>query len=124
VPYALISDIRGAAAGLEAVPGELREWTLARLEPRRLEQIRSFHATDGRDGPLAFHGSPGSYDGVLLPETEDDAAWRIEGYAVLAGGHIHTRWARRIGDALYVNPGALTVREYAGVSVEFRRCVS
>jgi predicted phosphodiesterase len=102
-----------------------REWTLEQLEPRHLEQIRLFHRTYEHEGLLAFHGSPRSYDDILLPVTEDDAPWRAEGYALLAGGHTHTQWARRIGDALYVNPGA--VPEYAVVtntSVEFRRCVS
>ena len=104
-----------------------REWSLAQLEPRHLEQIRSFHRTYEHDGLLAFHGSPRSYDDVLLPETEDDTPWRVSGYALLAGGHTHTQWTRRIGDALYVNPGAVMSDppEYAivsGTSVEFRRC--
>jgi predicted phosphodiesterase len=104
-----------------------REWSLAQLDERRLEQIRAFHPTYARDGLLAFHGSPRHFEDVLLPETEDISPWQVDGYALLAGGHTHRQWARRIGDALYVNPGAVmsTPPEYAvvtGGSVEFLRC--
>jgi predicted phosphodiesterase len=123
---------------------EVREWTLAQLEPSHLEQIRSFPPTVTLDVDgvqlLAFHGSPSSYDDVVLPETDDDDAARLLGgdAPLLAGGHTHLQWTRRIGDALYVNPGAvglafdrhreplrpIPVAEYALVSrraVEFRR---
>lgn len=84
-----------------------RQWTLAQLDPQHLEQIRSFPRTLELGRLLAFHGSPRSYEDVLLPETEDDVAWRIDGFDVLAGGHTHQQWTRVIGGALYVNPGAL-----------------
>ena len=29
--------------------------------------------------------------------------------ALLAGGHTHLQWTRRIGDALYVNPGSVGI---------------
>jgi len=104
-----------------------REWTLAQLEPRHLDQIRSFRPTIRLDGLLAFHGSPRSYDEVLLPDSEDDAAWRVDGVDVLAGGHTHQQWTRVVGGALYVNPGAVMSNppEFAvltGRSVEFFRC--
>ena len=115
-----------------------REWSLARLEARHLEQIRAFHPTYERDGLLAFHGSPRNFEDILFPDTEDVSPWQVEGYALLAGGHTHFQWTTRIGDAVYVNPGsvglpvyrwndrrALEHAEYAivdGRSVEFRRC--
>jgi predicted phosphodiesterase len=106
-----------------------REWSLAQLGPRHLEQIRAFHPTYERDGLLAFHGSPRHFEEVLLPDTADDAPWQVPGYELLAGGHTHTQWTRRIGEALYVNPGAImsTPPQFAivdGRSVEFRRCAS
>jgi predicted phosphodiesterase len=106
---------------------EKREWTLAQLEPHHVGQIRSFVPTLELDGLLAFHGSPRSFDDVLLPDSDDDAAWNVPGFAVLAGGHTHLQWARTIGSALYVNPGAVMSRpaQYAlltGRSVEFRQC--
>jgi putative phosphoesterase len=106
-----------------------REWTLEQLESHHLKQIRSFPRTHELGRLLAFHGSPRSYDDVLLPETEDDAAWHVAGFDVLAGGHTHRQWTRTIDRATYVNPGAVTSQppEYAivtGRSVEFRRCAS
>jgi putative phosphoesterase len=106
---------------------EKRAWTLAQLDDGHVEQIRSFPRTLELGRLLAFHGSPRSYDDVLLPETEDDAAWRVDGFDVLAGGHTHRQWTRIVGGALYVNPGAVMSDQpefavLAGRSVEFFRC--
>jgi predicted phosphodiesterase len=125
---------------------EKREWTLAQLDEWHLEQIRAFAPTldVGLDGGLtlrAFHGSPHSYDDVVLPETPDAQAEHVlggSGVDVLAGGHTHLQWTRYVDGALYVNPGSVglaydrfadppepvPVAEYAlvtGGSVEFRR---
>jgi predicted phosphodiesterase len=116
-----------------------REWSLAQLDERHLDQIRAFHPTHARDGLLAFHGSPRTFDDVLLPDTEDRSPWEVDGYALLAGGHTHFQWTTRIGEAVYVNPGSVGLpvyrwndrrpvpglTEYAIVheqGVEFRHC--
>jgi predicted phosphodiesterase len=94
---------------------EVREWTLSQLSSSQLEQIRSFSAVIRRelDGVplLFFHGSPHSYDDVLLPELGGDALEPFLGNdaALLAGGHTHLQWTRRIGGALYVNPGSIGI---------------
>ena len=123
-----------------------REWTLAQLEPSHLDQIRAFAPTldvelDGGLTLRAFHGSPHSYDDVVLPETPDGQVEHLlggSGVDVLAGGHTHLQWTRYVDGALYVNPGSVglaydrfddepepvAVAEYAivtGGSVEFRR---
>jgi predicted phosphodiesterase len=123
-----------------------REWTLAQLEETHLDQIRAFAPTldvelDGGLTLRAFHGSPHSYDDVVLPETPDAQAEHVlggSGVDVLAGGHTHLQWTRYVDGALYVNPGSVglaydrfadppepvPVAEYAlvtGGSVEFRR---
>jgi len=106
-----------------------REWTLAQLEPRHLEQIRSFARTVEIGPLLAFHGSPRSYDDVLLPESDDVGPWTGTRAAVLAGGHTHVQWTRTIDGALYVNPGSVGVSDdglaqfaiLTGVSVVFER---
>jgi predicted phosphodiesterase len=125
---------------------EKREWTLAQLDPTHLDQIRGFLPMldvelDGGLTLRAFHGSPHSYDDVVLPETPDAQAERVlggSGVDVLAGGHTHLQWTRYVDGALYVNPGSVglaydrfadppqpaPVAEYAivtGGSVEFRR---
>lgn len=92
---------------------ERREWTLSQLDASHLEQIRSFSPVVRRElegvSLLFFHGSPRSYDDVLLPELGEEALAPFLGHdaALLAGGHTHLQWTRRIGDALYVNPGSV-----------------
>jgi predicted phosphodiesterase len=94
---------------------EVREWTLSQLSSSQLEQLRAFAPVVRReiDGVrlLLFHGSPRSYDDVLLPELEGEAIEPFRGHdaALLAGGHTHLQWTRRIGDALYVNPGSVGI---------------
>lgn len=94
---------------------EVREWTRSRLEPRHLEQIRAFEPVVRRtlDGfeLLCCHGSPRSYDDVLLPDSHADALTPFRGHGadLIAGGHTHLTWALRIDGALYVNPGAIGV---------------
>jgi putative phosphoesterase len=94
---------------------EVREWTLSQLSPAQLEQIRTFAPvvrpqTDSV-ALLLFHGSPSSYDDVLLPELGDEALAPFLGHDadLLAGGHTHLQWSRRIEDGLYVNPGSVGI---------------
>jgi putative phosphoesterase len=94
---------------------EVREWTLSQLTSSHVEQIRSFAPVvrlelDGVS-LLLFHGSPRSYDDVLLPELGGEALEPFLGHdaALLAGGHTHLQWTRRIGDALYINPGSVGI---------------
>ncbi|HKN62834.1 MAG TPA: metallophosphoesterase family protein [Gaiellaceae bacterium] len=94
---------------------EAREWTLSQLSAAHLEQIRSFAAVVHRElegaSLLLFHGSPRSYDDVLLPEGGGESLEPFLGHAaaLLAGGHTHLQWTRRIGDGLYVNPGSIGI---------------
>jgi putative phosphoesterase len=130
---------------------EVREWTLSRLGDDHLTFMRSFPPTveiamNGHKG-LCFHGSPRSYDDVLIPEWAGASLAPFEGFDefdLLAGGHTHTQWTRTIGGTLFVNPGSVglaydrhqpddesrldPVAEYAivvtdglGLGVEFRR---
>jgi predicted phosphodiesterase len=94
---------------------EVRDWTLSQLSPSHVEQMRAFAPVVRREldglALLLFHGSPRSYDDVLLPELGGGALEPFLGYdaALLAGGHTHLQWTRRIGDALYVNPGSVGI---------------
>lgn len=92
---------------------EKREWTLSQLDASHLEQIRSFapvvHREIGGVRMLFFHASPRFYEDVLLPESGAETLEPFLGHdaALLAGGHTHLQWTRRIGAALYVNPGSV-----------------
>lgn len=94
---------------------EVREWTLAQLDASHLDQIRSFSPVVHRevDGVslLFFHGSPRSYDDVLLPDLGREAVEPFLGHdaALLAGGHTHRQWTRRIEDGIYANPGSVGI---------------
>ena len=61
---------------------EVREWTLAQLDSSYVEQIRSFTPVVRREmegvSLLFFHGSPRSYDDVLLPELGAEVRHRVD----------------------------------------------
>ncbi|MBA2359216.1 MAG: metallophosphoesterase family protein [Actinobacteria bacterium] len=85
----------------------VREWSLGKLDADDLDFIRSFSPTvelalDGEARLVAFHGSPRSYDDVLLPSSEGPALepFRGTGAALLAGGHTHPVGAHGRGRAL------------------------
>ena len=59
---------------------------------------------------LAFHGSPTSYDDVILPPLEEEEFRRLLGPPradFMAGGHVHLQWLRRYGATTFVNPGSV-----------------
>jgi predicted phosphodiesterase len=95
----------------------VREWQLSQLSQADKDFITSFKPTveialEGGVNLLCFHGSPTSFDDVILPETPEEefvgflGAWR--GY-VLTGGHTHLQQIRRLGDYFFFNPGSVGV---------------
>jgi predicted phosphodiesterase len=94
---------------------DVREWSRAQLGDDGLTFIASFRPTlrvelgDGKT-LLAFHGSPTSFDDVILPTANEDEFRGLVGPPVadvLAGGHTHRQWLRRYGDSRFVNPGSV-----------------
>ena len=49
-----------------------REWSLGQLSQEDRAYIRSFTPTVDEPPVLAFHGSPGSFEDVILPTTPDE----------------------------------------------------
>ncbi len=102
--------------GIETSPNEqtseqqqaVREWSLAQLSSEDLAYIRQFHPTieiplEGGKTLLCFHGSPHSYDDILLPDTADETFRQLLGgfdATLLTGGHTHTQQLRRLGNSL------------------------
>jgi predicted phosphodiesterase len=93
----------------------VREWTYGRLGPARREAVAAYAPTvevdlgDGR-ALLACHATPGSYHDVVLPSAPEDefrAAFGGTGADVVACGHIHLPYLRRIGSTLVLNPGSV-----------------
>lgn len=94
---------------------DVRAWTLAQLSEDDLRTMRTFPATvtaqlgDGRT-LLASHGSPDSYDDLLFPSTSEDEFRRLLASTdadVVAGGHVHLPFLRRLGAQLFLNPGSI-----------------
>lgn len=95
----------------------VREWSLAQLSEHDIALVRQFQPTiaiplEGRKKLLCFHGSPHSFDDVILPETPDNTVRQfLSGYdaTLLTGGHTHTQQLRRLGDSWYFNPGSVSL---------------
>jgi predicted phosphodiesterase len=93
---------------------EVRAWTLERLSDDDMSLIGSFEpVVEATVEPgtrlLCCHGSPRSFDDVLLPWSDDEALEPFRGANadVVAGGHTHIQWATRLGQMLITNPGSV-----------------
>jgi predicted phosphodiesterase len=114
--------LSGEESGREQIPSErlrkmqvARAWSLSQLSAGDQAFIASFQPTvdiplgHGRS-LLCFHGSPASFDDVILPQTPEDEFVRFLGaYAshVLTGGHTHLQQIRRLGNSFFFNPGSV-----------------
>jgi putative phosphoesterase len=106
---------------LEAVRG----WSLSQLSPEDQGFIASFQPTvevhlTANQNLLCFHGSPASFDDVILPDTlEEEFQQYLGAYAthILTGGHTHIQHIRRVGDSFYFNPGSVGLA-YSHVQAE------
>jgi predicted phosphodiesterase len=91
------------------------EWSVSRLGPERIEYLRSLPMSLVR-GPFAWgtvvlvHATPWSTEDVVLPDADAEVAERMLREAdarLLAYGHIHTPYQRRVGDAALISVGAV-----------------
>ena len=96
----------------------VRAWSLAQLSEDDLAFMRQFAPTiEIQPGAgqklLCFHGSPLSFDDIILPTTPDDEVRRFlsgSDATLLTGGHTHTQQLRRISNrAWYFNPGSVSL---------------
>jgi putative phosphoesterase len=91
-----------------------RAWSVAQLGDG-IAAIESFQPTveielPGERRLLCFHGSPTSFNDILLPETSDEDVQRLLGPylpAFQCGGHTHLQQLRRVGDSFFFNPGSV-----------------
>lgn len=94
---------------------EVRDWTLSNLSSSDLDYLRSFQplvkiVLEDNTSMVCFHGSPVSYDDVLLPGTPKEVWDRLLGPyspAIMTGGHTHTQQLRRVQEGLFFNPGSI-----------------
>jgi putative phosphoesterase len=95
--------------------GEVRLWSLSKLTEDDIDFIAKFQPTvtirleNGLD-LLCFHGSPTSFDDILLPAAPEAEFQKFLGaYSkhILTGGHTHAQQIRRVGDLFFFNPGSV-----------------
>lgn len=108
--------------GLPALQGQLgqmlvqqAEWAAGQLSDAQREVMRGYVPSlelslgDGLDA-LFFHGSPRSFDDVILastPAEELDALLEGTDAPVLVGGHTHYQLVRGHREHVFVNPGSV-----------------
>jgi predicted phosphodiesterase len=87
------------------------EWSRAQLGEERLELLRSFEPTieldlDGRR-LVCCHATPTSNEDVILPDAPRERLSEALGDAdVVACGHVHLQWMRRIERRLWLSVGS------------------
>jgi len=116
--------LTGIETGAEAFSPErvvkmeaIRQWSLTQLSEADRAFIEAFHPTvslplEGGHNLLAFHGSPTSFDDIILLSTPHEEVEKFLGaYAanILTGGHTHAQQVRRLGDNFFFNPGSVGV---------------
>jgi predicted phosphodiesterase len=116
--------ITGIDSGAENIQEErrlrmeaVRSWQLAQLTEDDLAFIRTFRPTvhnklDEERMLFCYHGSPQSFDHVILPQTPDED---VRGYlqpnekTIYTGGHTHMQFIRHFGRTFHFNPGSVGV---------------
>ncbi|MFN8385563.1 MAG: metallophosphoesterase family protein [Anaerolineales bacterium] len=114
--------LTGEETGDEEIPEErlkkmeeIRQWSLSQLSEDDKVFISNFQPTVtislGDDLELlCFHGSPTSFDDVILPHAPKEVFDKyLSAYAdkILTGGHTHAQQVRRNGDLFFFNPGSV-----------------
>ena len=94
---------------------DISRWCAAQLEDDDRDFLASFQPTvsftlaAGCD-LLCYHGSPRSYDDVIVATTPDDEVEAMIGDVsgrILAGGHSHVRMLRGLSGREILNPGSV-----------------
>ncbi|MCI0553384.1 MAG: metallophosphatase family protein [Anaerolineae bacterium] len=114
--------LSGTETGDEGIPperlkkmGEIRLWSLSQLTDADRAFIANFQPTitiplEGNLKLLCFHGSPASFDDIILPAAPLEEFHKFLGtYSdqILTGGHTHAQQIRRNGDLFFFNPGSV-----------------
>jgi predicted phosphodiesterase len=114
--------LTGKESGAEPITAErrrkleiIREWQLTKLSANDLAFIRTFQPTveiplDEDRRLLCFHGSPKSFDDVMLPLTPDEDMRQFldpQPNTIYTGGHTHVQFMRHFGRAFHFNPGSV-----------------
>src|SRR5262245_55734783 len=114
--------LTGVETGDENIPEErlkkmeeIRHWSISQLTDNDLTFISDFQLTvtiplGWNLDLLCFHGSPMSFDDIILPHAPKEVFDKYLGaYSdkILTGGHTHAQQIRRNGDLFFFNPGSI-----------------
>lgn len=113
----LLTGQETGSEGVTPAQEAVRQWSLAQLTSDDQAFIAAFEpvihiALTGNDALLCFHGSPASFDDIILPTTPYEAVQQhFQGQSAswFTGGHTHLQQIRRIGEATFFNPGSIGV---------------
>lgn len=94
---------------------EIRLWSLSQLAEHDLAFIANFQPTvtiqlEDELELLCFHGSPTSFNEVILPAAPEAEIQKILGSyggRILTGGHTHAQQIRRLDKYFFFNPGSI-----------------
>jgi predicted phosphodiesterase len=110
------SDAEQISSARQMMLNAVRDWMLA---TQLSEDDRAFIATfqptveialDGERTLLCFHGSPRSFDEIILPLTPDDEVREYlqpQQTVTYTGGHTHVQFMRHFGRTFHFNPGSV-----------------
>jgi predicted phosphodiesterase len=97
-----------------AILADVRRWSLSRLSAADREFIAAFTPTVslevGGRSFLGYHGSPGSFDDILMPDMPRERFESLLGAHAadfMAGGHVHLQFARTFTRSTHFNPGSV-----------------
>jgi len=114
--------LTGVDTGAEAIPEPrrtqmeaVRNWQLSRLSAEDVAFIRAFQPTirltlDDQRTLLCYHGSPHSFDHIILPQTPEDEVQQYlepQQNTIYTGGHTHIQFIRHFGRTFHFNPGSI-----------------
>lgn len=93
----------------------VRQWSLSQLSADDQAFVAAFAPTvtlplSANRQLLCFHGSPTSFDDILLPTTPNDEFRRLLSPhvpAIMTGGHTHLQQVRRLDHTFFFNPGSV-----------------
>jgi predicted phosphodiesterase len=125
----LLTGRESGTEGVTPAQEEVRQWSLAHLSEADRAFIAAFAPTvripiTDTEALLCFHGSPASFDDIILPTMPYEEVWpyfRGQDARWFTGGHTHLQQIRRIGDDFYFNPGSIGVAYSHDLPEEHRR---
>lgn len=99
---------------LQKIFADVERWCAAQLTEEDRAFIRTFQPIVSLElnglSLLCFHGSPGSYNNVIVATTPDERLGELfagRNATVMLGGHTHAQLLRRFQNVTFVNPGSV-----------------